>query len=73
MFNLKRIVENLSERVVNEDIYVKNSKVYIKDLYLYSEGNWYIKVDNNWINLQGGIPGYEVETNLDPDIFEENI
>ena len=42
----------------------------LKKTKKYEFGNWYIKVDNVWNNLQGGIPDYKLETNPDADIFE---
>lgn len=73
MYQLRRDIENLADRTVNENIFVKDRTVYIENKFKYHDDNWYENADGNWINLQGGIPDYRVETNLDPDIFvEEN-
>ncbi|MEG1565306.1 MAG: hypothetical protein RR342_01010 [Bacilli bacterium] len=71
MYILRREIENLSERRINENIYVSGSVVYIENSYIFKDGNWYVNADGNWVNLQGGIPTYSVEENLDSDIFKE--
>lgn len=70
MYRLRAIIDNLKTRKVNNDIEVKDNKVFVEKDKKYEFGNWYIKVDNVWNNLQGGIPDYKLETNPDADIFE---
>lgn len=70
MYRLRAIIDNLKTRKVNNDIEVKDNKVFVEKDKKYEFGNWYIKVDNVWNNLQGGIPNYKLETNPDADIFE---
>lgn len=70
MYKLRAIIDNLKTRKVNNDIEVKDNKVFVEKDKKYEFGNWYIKVDNVWNNLQGGIPNYKLETNPDADIFE---
>lgn len=70
---LKRYIENLQDRKVNDDIYIKDKVVYVNNgeyEYKHQFNDWYIKAGENWINLQGGIPVYKLETNPDADIFE---
>lgn len=71
---LKRFIENLDDRVINDDIYIKDKVVYVNNgeyKYKYQFDDWYIKAGDNWVNLQGGIPAYESE--IEDDIFEKEI
>ena len=70
MYRLRAIIDNLTTRKVNKDIEVKDNKVFVEKDKKYEFGNWYVKVDDVWNNLQGGIPDYTLETNPDADIFE---
>lgn len=73
----REIVENLEDRVINENIYVKDKTVYLNtedNKYKFENNCWFI-FTNTWVNLQGGIPNYSAEEELDKDIFiaiEEN-
>lgn len=71
MFKLKERIDNLTTRRVNAEIIVRDNAVFIGNDKKYEYGNWYIKVDNIWNNLQGGVPDYTLNENLDADIFEE--
>ena len=74
MYRLRAIIDNLKTRKVNNDIEVKDNKVFVEKDKKYEFGNWYIKVDNVWNALQGGIPVYEIAEDIDDDIFEnENV
>lgn len=76
MYRLKRYIENLRDRVVNKDIYITGGVLYLdngENKYIYQYDEYYIKAGDNWINMQGGIPIYEVEENLDEDIFVEVV
>ena len=69
---LKRYIENLTDRKVNDDIYIKDKVVYVNNgehEYKYQFDEWYIKAGDNWVNLQGGIPVYE--SDIEDDIFEK--
>lgn len=73
MYRLKRYIENLRDRVVNKDIYITDSVLYLdngENKYKYQYDEYYIKAGDNWINLQDGIPVYEIEENIDESIFE---
>lgn len=71
MFKLKERIDNLTIRRVNAEIVVKDNAVFIGNDKKYEYGNWHIKIDGIWNNLQGGIPDYMTSENLDNDIFEE--
>lgn len=71
MKNLKQHINNLQDRVINKDIKVENGIVYIQDNIKYKNQQWWLKVDNIWNALQGGIPVYESAEDIDDDIFEE--
>ena len=71
MFKLKERIDNLTTRRVNAEIVVKDNAVFIGNDKKYEYGNWHIKIDGVWNNLQGGIPDYATSENLDNDIFEE--
>ena len=48
--------------------------VYIEDYIKYENQQWWLKVDNVWNALQGGVPVYETSEDIDDDIFEnENV
>lgn len=73
MYRLKRYIENLRDRVVNKDIYITDSILYLdngENKYRYQCDEYYIKAGDNWVNIQGGIPVYEIEENIDESIFE---
>lgn len=74
MFILRSVINDLSERLVNDEIYVKNRTVFVNTTthnYKYSNGIWYIKVGDLWIDLQGGIPTYSTDINSDTSILME--
>ncbi len=71
MKNLKQHVNNLQDRIVNKDIKVENGVVYIEDYIKYENQQWWLKVDNVWNALQGGVPVYETSEDIDDDIFAE--
>lgn len=71
MFKLKERIDNLNSRRVSPDILVKDNRIFIGNDKKYEYGNWHIKIDGIWNNLQGGIPEYIIAENLDNDIFEE--
>jgi len=74
MYRLRAIIDNLKTRKVNNDIEVKDNKVFVEKDKKYEFGNWYIKVDNVWNALQGGVPVYETSEDIEDDIFEnENV
>ena len=74
MYRLRAIIDNLKTRKVNNDIEVKDNKVFVEKDKKYEFGNWYIKVDNVWNALQGGVPVYETSEDIDDDIFvNENV
>lgn len=71
MYNLRQEITNLKDGVLNENIYIKDGKAYIKTdehEYMY-DGSWNIKVNNKWLNLQGGIPSIENIEFVDNDVF----
>lgn len=74
MYRLKNYIENIGEdRIINDDIKVYNNSVYLdvdNIKYKYEFGNWY-QYTNRWVNLQGGVPNYIVEEDLDSELFEE--
>ena len=71
MFKLRERIDNLTTRRVNAEIVVRDNAIFIGNDKKYEYGNWHIKVDNVWNNLQGGVPDYTLNENLDADIFEE--
>ena len=78
MYILKEYVEDSSiktDKKINDDIYIENGILYIKNQYAeyqYYQHSYYVKVDNgNWVDLQGGIPVYFTEENLDKNICIE--
>ena len=78
MYKIKNYIESVGQdRVINSDIKVESGVVYLTIYniqYKYEFGNWYQYTDR-WVNLQGGVPRYEVEENLDSRLFDvgENI
>lgn len=63
---------NDTNKRINKDIHIENGVVYINSgehQYKYENDCYFINVDGKWINLQGGTPFYEVEENLDENIF----
>lgn len=72
MYNLRQEITNLKDGVLNENIYIKDGKAYIKTdehEYMY-DGNWNIKVNDKWLDLQGGIPAIDKVEFVDNDVFE---
>ena len=74
MYKLKQIInEKLEDRKINDNLFIMNGVVYLtidNTTYKHEFENWYQYTDK-WVNLQGGVPRYEVEENLDNKIFEE--
>ena len=73
MFTLKNHIEKLEDKRINENIYIENGVVFVNNgeyEYKYQNECWYIKAGENWINMQGGIPNYSLEENIDERIFE---
>ena len=61
-----------TNKKINNDIYIENGIVFInngKHEYKYENDCYFIKVDSKWVNMQGGVPVYEVEENPDENIF----
>lgn len=75
MYKLRQIIQSPKNCVINNDIYVKNGIVYLTNNgkeYKHEFECWFIKLDDgSWANLQGGIPNYFAEENLNDEIFEE--
>ena len=70
-YTLRNYIENLEDRVVNKDIYIKDKVLYLtteNNKYKYEHNCWFIFTDK-WVNMQGGVPVYEVEENPDENIF----
>ena len=64
MYRLKQIIDNAGTDRVNGNIEVKNGIVYIEIdniKYKHECHNWYMLCGEKWVNLQGGVPNYEVE------------
>lgn len=74
MYKIKNYIESVGQdRIVNSDIKVENGVVYLtidNIKYKYEFDNWY-QYTNRWVNLQGGVPLYYSEENLDELLFEE--
>lgn len=74
MYKIKNYIESVGQnRVINSDIKVESGVIYLaidNIQYKYEFGNWY-QYTNRWVNLQGGVPNYTVEENLDSLLFEE--
>lgn len=61
-----------TNKKINNDIYIKNGVVFISNgehKYKYKNDCYFIEVDGKWVNMQGGVPVYEVEENPDENIF----
>lgn len=74
-FKLRSFIDDLTDRTVNKNVYVKKGAVYVKDggsKFKFEFGDWYVYTDK-WVNLQGGVPAYtyEADENLDDGIFEK--
>ena len=72
MFKLKQEITNLTDGVLNENIYVKDGKVFIKNAdgeFMY-DGVWFVKAGDKWIDLQGGMPVVDNVEFVDNPIFE---
>ena len=70
-YTLRNYIENLEDRVVNKDIYIKDKVLYLtteNNKYKY-EHNWWFIFTDKWVDLQGGIPVYEIDENIDDNIF----
>ena len=74
MYKIKNYIESVGQnRVINSDIKVESGVIYLaidNIQYKYEFGNWY-QYTNRWVNLQGGVPNYMAEENLDDKLFEE--
>lgn len=74
MYKIKNYIESVGQnRVINSDIKVESGVIYLaidNIQYKYEFGNWY-QYTNRWVNLQGGVPNYIAEENLDSLLFEE--
>ena len=74
MYKIKNYIESVGQdRVINSDIKVESGVVYLtidNIQYKYEFGNWY-QYTNRWVNLQGGVPLYYSEENLDELLSEE--
>lgn len=71
MYGLKQEITNLQDGVLNENIYIRGGKAYIKTdehEYMYDSG-WNIKVNDKWVDLQGGIPSVGNIEFVDNDVF----
>lgn len=74
MYKIKQYVINLQDRKINENIFIENGILYLitqDNKYKYEHDSWYINIENQWINMQGGVPIYDSETCWDEDIFEK--
>lgn len=77
MVILREHISNLQSRAdkkINDNVFIKNGVLYINNgehEYKYENECYYIKVGDKYINMQGGIPAYSLETNPDEDIFVE--
>lgn len=77
MFTLRKHINNLStkpNKKINEDITIKNGIVIIENGELkwkYENDSYYISLGKTWVDLQGGVPAYFTDENLDEDIFIE--
>lgn len=75
MYTLKQIIENAGpDRVIDSNLYVKNGIVYLtldNIKFKHENHSWYQLCGEKWVNLQGGVPNYESETQLDELLFEE--
>lgn len=66
-------IEKGTNREINKDIRIENGVVFLKNgtaEYKYQYDCWYIKAGENWVNMQGGVPIYEINENIDEQIFE---
>lgn len=74
MYRIKCYIEEIGEdRKINNELRVEGGQIYldINTHFKYKEGNWWQLCDNIWVNLQGGVPDYQQETNIDENLFEE--
>ena len=77
MFTLRQYILGLNPNLnkkINDDIWIENGIVYInigENQFKYEHDCYFIKLENGWKNLQGGVPIYEVEDCLDENIFEK--
>ena len=75
MYILKQIIENAgADRYINNDLSVTNGIVYLtvnEIRFKHEAHNWYQLCGEKWVNLQGGVPNYETEEQLDELLFEE--
>ena len=74
MYKIKNYIESVGQdRVINSDIKVESGVIYLtvdNIQYKYEFGNWY-QYTNRWVNLQGGVPMYITEENIDDKLFEK--
>ena len=77
MYILKQIIDNVgADRVINSDLSVTVGIVYLTVdgiQFKHQAHNWYQLCGTTWVNLQGGIPYYEIEEQVDELLFEEVI
>lgn len=75
MYKLKQIIENAgADRYINNNLSVANGIVYLTVdgiRFKHESHNWYQLCGTTWVNLQGGVPSYESEEQLDILLFEE--
>jgi hypothetical protein len=74
MYRLKQIIENAgADRYINNDLSVTGGIVYLTVdgiKFKHESHNWHQLCGITWVNLQGGVPNYESETQLDELLFE---
>lgn len=74
MYRIKQYIINLQDRKINENIFIENGVLYLitqDNKYKYEHDSWYINIENQWVNMQGGVPIYDSEICWDADIFEK--
>lgn len=69
MYKLKQTPTNLTDRHISNTIFVQGGIVYVEN-YMFKDGEWYIRAGNNYVNLQGGIPSFTTNDNIDAGLFE---
>ena len=74
MYRLKQIIDNAGSNrkigiveVLDRVVFVHLDEVE----YKHENHNWYQLCGEKWVNLQGGVPNYTAEQNLDNLLFEE--
>lgn len=73
MFKIKNYIEQVGEdRKINDNLKVENNIIYLtldNTQFKYERGNWH-QYTTKWVNLQGGVPYYTSEINLDNLLFD---